>query len=55
MFRDLAEDGAVASRDLLGHEAHRSGEVAAFGERLTGADRGHHGAGGDRSDTWDAH
>ena len=29
-LRYLAEDGAVASRDLLGHEAQPGGEVAAF-------------------------
>ena len=38
----LAEDGAVASRDLLRHETQPGGEVTAFGERISVADRGHH-------------
>ena len=54
-LRYLAEDGAVAGRDLLRHEAQPGGEVAAFGERIAGADRGHHSARDDRSDAWNAH
>src|SRR5262249_10463695 len=37
-LRYLAEDGAVAGRDLLGDEPQPSGEVAAFRERIAGAD-----------------
>ena len=51
----LAEDCAVASRHLLWHEAKPGGEVATFGERLAGADRGHHSAGDDRPDARNAH
>src|SRR5262244_4327943 len=41
----LAEDGAVAGRYLLGDEPQPGGEVAAFRERIAGADCGHHRAG----------
>src|SRR6266478_3730492 len=51
----LAEDGAVAGRDLLGDEAQPSGEVAAFRERIAGADCGHHRTGDDRPDPRHAH
>ena len=53
-LRYLAEDGAVASRDLLRHEAQPGGEVTAFGERISVADRGHHSAGDNRSDAGNA-
>src|SRR5215469_10535693 len=54
-LRYLAEDGAVAGRDLLGHKAQPGGEVAAFSEGLAGADRGYHGAGDDRADAGNTH
>src|SRR5580704_15320193 len=48
--RDFAEDRAVARRDLLGHQSKPGAEVAAFGEYVASADRGHHGARNDRPD-----
>ena len=39
----------------LGTSAEPGGEVTAFGERISIADRGHHGAGDDRSDAGNAH
>src|SRR6516164_7183574 len=54
-FRYLAEDGAVASRDLLGDQPQPGGEVAAFRERFPGADCGHHRAGDDRPEPRHAH
>src|SRR5215470_17060857 len=54
-FRYLAEDGAVAGRDLLGDEPQPGGEVAAFRERIAGADRSYHRAGDDWSNPRDAH
>src|SRR5262245_26801228 len=54
-FRYLAEDGAVAGRDLLGDEPQPSGEVAAFRERIAGADCRHHRARDDRSNPRYAH
>src|SRR4029077_7070210 len=53
-FRYLAEDSAVASRDLLRHETQPGGEVTAFGERISIADRGDQGAGDHRSHAWNA-
>src|SRR5580704_1304644 len=37
--RDFAEDRAVSRRDLLGHQSEPGAEVAAFGERVSSADR----------------
>ena len=54
-LRYVAEDRAVAGRDLLGHETKPSGEVAAFGECFPSADRGHHGAGDDRTNAGNTH
>src|ERR1700722_2292274 len=54
-LRYLAEDGAVTSRDLLRHETQPGGEVTAFGERISIAYRGHHGAGDNRSNAGNAH
>src|SRR5690349_16108358 len=54
-FRYLAEDGAVASRDLLGDEPQPGGEVAAFRERVTSAYRSYHRAGDDRPNPRHAH
>src|SRR6516165_5681743 len=54
-FRYLAEDGAVAGRDLLGDEPQPGGEVAAFRERIAGADCGHHRAGDDWPNPRHAH
>src|ERR1700730_5763 len=54
-FRYLAEDGAVAGRDLLGDEPQPSSEVAAFRECIARADCGHHRAGDDWSDPRYAH
>src|SRR5215469_7661301 len=51
----LAEDGAVAGRDLLGDEPQPGGEIAAFRERVTSAYRSHHRAGDDRPDPRHAH
>src|SRR5229473_3361622 len=47
---DFAEDRAVSRRDLLGHQSEPGAEVAAFGEYVSSADRGHHGARNDRPD-----
>src|SRR4029077_18432918 len=54
-FGDLAEDRAVSRRELFGDKTQPSGEVAAFGERIPGADRRHHRAGDDRPDPRHAH
>src|SRR5215468_1712629 len=54
-LRYLAEDGAVAGRDLLGDEPQPGGEVAAFRERIAGADRGHCCASDDWPDPGHAH
>src|SRR6266480_511486 len=54
-LRDLAENGAIPSRDLLGDEPEPSGKVATFGECIPGANRSHHRAGDDRPDPRDAH
>ena len=54
-FRYLAEDGAVTGRDLLRDEPEPSSKVAAFGEHISSADRGHHRAGDDRADARHAH
>ena len=54
-FRYLAEDGAVAGRYLLRDEPQPGGEVAAFRERIAGADCGHHRAGDDRPNPRYAH
>src|SRR4029450_6175487 len=54
-LRYAAEDGAVAGRDLLGDEPQPGREVAAFGEGIAGADRGHRRAGDDRPDFGHAH
>jgi hypothetical protein len=54
-LRYLAEDSAVAGRDLLRYEAQPGGKVTAFGERITGPDCGYHGAGDKRSDAGNAH
>src|SRR6516162_10942730 len=51
----LAEDGAVAGRYLLRNEPQPGGEVAAFRERIAGADCGHHRAGDDRPNPRYAH
>ena len=54
-LRYLAEDSAVAGRDLLRHEAQRCGEVATFRERVASTDSGHNSAGDDRSVARNAH
>ena len=41
----LAQDGAVPGGDLPGNESQPGGEVAALGEHIPGADRGHHRTG----------
>src|ERR1700732_2523078 len=53
--RDFAEDRAVSRRDLLGHQSEPGAEVAAFGEYVASADRGHHGARNDRPDARHRH
>src|SRR5712671_2066558 len=53
--RDFAEDRAVSRRDLLGHQSEPGAEVAAFGEYVSSADRGHHGARNDRPDARHRH
>src|SRR6516225_2192785 len=54
-FRNLAEDGAVAGRDLLGDEPQPGGEVAAFRERIAAADCSYHRAGDDWPNPRHAH
>src|SRR5260370_27094264 len=51
----LAEDGTVPGRDLFGNEPQPSGKIAALGEHIAYADRGHHRAGGDGPNTGHAH
>src|SRR5262245_17499533 len=50
-FRYLAKDGAITGRGLFRDKAQPSSEVAAFRERIAGADCGHHRAGDDGPDT----
>src|ERR1700681_2473720 len=52
---DFAEDRAVSRRDLFGHQSEPGAEVAAFGEYVSSADRGHHGARNDRPDAGHRH
>src|SRR6202045_1853451 len=52
---DFAEDRAVSRRDLLGHQSEPGAEVAAFGEYVSSADRGHHGPRNDRPDARHRH
>src|SRR6266481_258737 len=54
-LRYAAEDRAVAGRQLFRHEPEPGAEVAAFRERIAGADRGHHRARDDRADAGDRH
>src|SRR6266436_6245813 len=54
-LRYLAKDRAVSRRELLGDKTQPSGEVAALGERIPGADRRHHRAGDNRPDPRHAH
>ena len=42
-------------RSLLRRKPEPGAEVAAFGEHVTGADRGHHRARDDRADAGDRH
>ena len=49
-LRYLAKDGAGPGRDLPGHEAEPSGEVAAPGEYVTCTDRRHDRTGDDGAD-----
>src|SRR5262249_4105620 len=53
--RYAAENRAVASRYLFRHEPKPGAEVAAFRERIAGADRGHHRARDDWADARDRH
>src|SRR5216684_7446470 len=46
--RYLAEDRAVSSRYLLGHQSKPGAEVAAFGEHISSANCGNHRARDDR-------
>src|SRR5438128_984582 len=52
---DRPENGSVPGGHLFGHESEPGGEVAPLGEGVAATDRCYHGAGDDRSDTWDAH
>src|ERR1700681_4068154 len=52
---DLADDRAVSRLDLLVHQSEPGAEVAAFGEYVSSADRGHHGARNDRPDARHRH
>src|SRR5262249_42581289 len=54
-FGNLAEDGAIAGGDLLGHEAEPGAEVTALGEGVTGSDGGNRGAGDDGADAGHRH
>src|SRR5262249_54231371 len=54
-FRYLAENGAVAGRDLLGDQPQPSSEVAPFRECVASADRSDHRAGDDWPDPRYAH
>src|SRR5205807_6585491 len=54
-LRYAAEDRAVAGRYLLRHQPEPGAEVAAFGERIAGADRSHHRARDDRPDARHRH
>src|SRR6516162_10015003 len=51
----LAEDDAVSSRELFGHQTQPGGEVATFRERLASTDRGYHSAGDERPDARHTH
>ena len=54
-FGYLAEDGAVTGRHLFRNKPEPGSKVAAFGEPISSADRGHHRAGDDRADAGHAH
>src|SRR5215471_13355147 len=54
-LRYAAKDRAIAGRELLRHEPKPCAEVAAFRERIAGADRGHHRARDDRADARNRH
>src|SRR5258707_10926248 len=51
----LAENGAVAGRNLFGNEPQPGGKVATLGEHIACADRGHHHAADDRPNAGHAH
>src|SRR5262249_30427320 len=51
----LAQDRAIPRGDLLWDKPQPSGEVAALVERIPGADRRHHRAGGNRTDPRHTH
>src|SRR5204863_3863596 len=51
----LAEDGAIASRDLFGNEPQPGSKVATLSEHIPCANRSHHRAGDDRADAGHAH
>src|SRR6266702_3654516 len=53
--RDFAKDCAVSRRDLFGHQSRPGAEVAAFGEYVSSADCGHHGARNDWPDARHRH
>src|SRR5215831_631546 len=54
-LRYLAKDRAASRRELFGDKTQPGGEVAALGERISGADRCHHRAGNNRPDPRHAH
>src|SRR6266852_2282981 len=54
-LRDLAEDRAIPSGLLLGHEPQPSAEVASLLEAGAIADRRHHGTRDDRADARHGH
>src|SRR5215813_4364530 len=54
-FRYLAEDSAVSGRDLFRYQPKPGAEVAAFRERISSADRGHHSTRDDRPNAGHGH
>src|SRR6516225_2478028 len=54
-FRYAAEDCSVSGRDLFRYQPKPGAEVAAFRERISSADRGHHSTRDDRPNAGHGH
>src|SRR5262249_17880474 len=54
-FRYAAEDCSVSGRDLFRHQPKPGAEVAAFRDRISSADRGHHSTRDDRTNAGPGH
>src|SRR5205085_11997969 len=52
---ETTQDRSTTGRDLLRYQTEPGGKVTAFGERGSGANRRHHGAGSDHANPRDSH